>query len=204
MKSFRITLAIAAAIILSACTNGDFVSRAKEPTTALLSEPAEQLVSPSYNVVAVNVVAPTTLEVSEGNTYYPNADIVWREDSPGNRYEQISKIIKDAFLIGISGLEGQRGVILNVQVVRFHALTERARFTVGGTHDIHFMLTVLDAETTQVIEPARLIETNLTALGGMAGMVAASRGQTQKVRITAHLVELIKLELATPRVIPVI
>ncbi len=204
MKSLRITLAIAAAIGLSACTNGDLVSRAVAPTTALLSEKAEQpqqLVSPSYNVVAVNVVAPTTLKVSEGNTYYPNADIVWREDNPGNRYEQVSGLIENAFQLGVSGIEGDRGVILNVQVVRFHALTERARFTVGGTHDIHFILTVLDAETTQVIEPARLIETSLTALGGMAGMVAASRGQTQRVRITAHLVDFIRLELARPRVI---
>ena len=42
----------------------------------------------------IHVVAPTTLKVSEGNTYYPNADIVWREDSPGNRYEQVSGLIE--------------------------------------------------------------------------------------------------------------
>ena len=124
---------------------------------------------PSYSVAQLNVTVPTTLEVSEANSYKPRADIVWRGDPMGNRYEQIEAIFRDAMGAGVEGLEGERPVRVDIQVTKFHALTERTRYSVGGTHDIHFAITVLDAETGIVIEPTRIVETELTGLGGRAG-----------------------------------
>ncbi|MCP5038507.1 MAG: hypothetical protein GY945_13015 [Rhodobacteraceae bacterium] len=198
MRTLQITLVAAALTGLSACaTTPNDVSRNISPTTEFLGEEAATATS-SYQVTAVNVDVPSTLVVSEANTYKPNADIVWRGDPMGNRYQQISTLMQDAFMSGASGLEGEREVVLNVRVAHFHALTERARYTVGGTHDIHFWLTIADAETGQVLEPARLIVTELTGLGGRRALAAEAQGQTQKVRISAHLRQLILQELSTP------
>ena len=49
-----------------------------------------------YSIAAFDVLAPRTLEVSEANLYYPIADIVWRGDPFGDRYEQIEAIFDAA------------------------------------------------------------------------------------------------------------
>ncbi len=212
MKNLQMTLAVAAFAGLSACAtipNGvsysNEVTRNIDPTTALLS--AGPVVSsasaPSYLVTGVNVDVPETLVVSEANTYKPRADIVWRGDPMGDRYQQISTLVKDAMMRGVSGVAGEQAVTLDIQVTRFHALTERTRYSFGGTHDIHFWLTIRDAETGDIIMPARMIETELTALGGSDALAAEARGETQKVRISEHLAYLIQQELAAATTMPV-
>lgn len=202
MKAIRAILAVTALGVLGACsTTGDLVTRTVAPEGGLIGtqESAQMLVRPSYTVTAVNVLVPKTLHVSEKNSYKPVADIVWREDPLGDRHAQVGKIVQDALTSGVADLAGTRPVVLDVQVTKFHALTERTRYSIGGTHDIHFAMTVLDAETGEVVEPTRLIETELTALGGQAALAAEREGQTQKVRITTHLKYLIQQELTAPR-----
>lgn len=205
MTGIRSKFTLVALLALAACGKpGDFVTRSVAPDTPLLQMEGEgaatlPLVRPSYNVVELNVLVPTTLQVSEANTYKPRADIVWRGDPMGNRYEQIETIFRDAMGEGLATLEGERPVRVNIQITKFHALTERTRYSVGGTHDIHFAITVVDAETGIVIEPTRIVETELTGLGGRAALRAEAEGQTQKVRISAHLKELIVEELTSPR-----
>jgi len=205
MKLVRSKLALVALLGLAACAQpGDFVTRTVAPDTPLLQMEGEDagtlpLVRPSYTVAQLNVTVPTTLQVSEANSYKPRADIVWRGDPMGNRYEQIETIFRDAMGAGVQGLEGDRPVRVDIQVTKFHALTERTRYSIGGTHDIHFAITVYDAESGIVIEPTRIVETELTGLGGRAAIAAEAQGQTQKVRISAHLQNLIVEELTSPR-----
>lgn len=158
---------------------------------------APEVLAPSFRVAEITVSVPRELKVSERNSYYPGGDIVWREDPIGDRHEQVKLIVANALAKGSETLEGTRAVKLDVVVTRFHALTEKARYTFGGVHAIQFDLTVLDAETGEVLRPKKRIRADFPALGGMAAIAAEQRGQTQKVRITDHLAMVIREELLT-------
>ncbi len=195
MKRIPVILALGAGLALSACAiEPSVVTRGADPRTALLSEDG-QAAMPSFHVADVQVIVPETLKVSEANTYKPRADIVWRGDPFGNRYEQVAAIMRAAALRGVQGVQGDRAAVVVIEVARFHALTEKARYTVGGTHEIEFWLTVVDAETGEVIVPRRFVDTKLPALGGMAALAAEARGDTQKVRIEDFIAQVMVEEL---------
>lgn len=195
MKILKTTFILAATIGLGACSSSNIVSRAISPDGPLLGAQSAPVISRSYQVVAVHVEAPRALVVSEANSYFPRADIVWRGDTRGDRYAQIETLMQDAFQSGVSGMQGARKVVLNIELARFHGLTEKTRYSIGGTHDIDFFITVTDATTGEVIEQKRFIDTELNALGGDEALNAEAAGQTQKVRIQAHLQQLIQYEL---------
>lgn len=208
-RILRPLFAIAAAAGLSACASVDSVdhnsyyettSRAVPVVGELTSEPRSQgfTVVPSYKVVAVNVDVPASLQVSEANRYLPRGDIVWREDPIGNRHEQVDRIMTDAFVQGLTGIEGQQEVVLDIQVTRFHALTEKARYSVGGVHAIQFNMQLRDAQTGAVVMAPKFIKADFDALGGQAAVRAEAAGITQKVRITNHLAHVIREEIASP------
>ena len=208
-KSTRIlrpVLALVAALGLGACASTGTVSpvepasRNIAPTTALnapVEAPAQFL--PSFKVVVVTVNVPDTLRVNEANRYYPGGDIVWREDPIGNRHEQVRAIVQTALEKGAARVEGERPVIAEVSVSRFHALTEKARYTIGGVHAIQFTLRLVDAETGQVVRGPKFIKADFQALGGQAAIAAEARGVTQKVRITDHLAYVMEQELTNPQ-----
>ena len=80
---------------------------------------------------------------------------------------------------------------------RFHSLTEKARYSVGGVHNIiEFDLTVRRASTGEALAPARRVEADLPALGGTAAIESDRAGQTQKVRVTTFLQSVIQQELS--------
>ena len=189
------TMSALAALSLSACATYDPASR-----NAPLEVPFAQNVQPSFDVTELRVAVPRSLIVSEANSYYPRADIVWRDDPLGDRHKQIRDLIGMAVHAGTSELNGVQPVAVDIEVLRFHSLTEKARYTVGGVHSIKFNLTVRDATTGAVIIPTRFINADLPALGGQAAIAADARGQTQKVRISAHLKQLIQQELSRPLV----
>ncbi len=198
----KAVLALGGAVLmtLAACTDARVVSRAAAPGEGLpgflTQEAAPAPILRDYKVVDVVVNVPETLEVSEANSYRPKADIVWRGDPFGDRRVQVAVLMREALIDGTRDMNGSRPVILQVELARFHALTQKARYTVGGVHDIDFWLTVVDAQTGEVIEPPRLLDTALPALGGLAALAAEARGETQKVRIQAFLRQVIRDELA--------
>ncbi len=165
----------------------------QEPRTILPAAILRQI-----NVAHINVSVPTSLKVSEANRYYPSGDIVWREDPMGNRHAQVSKIVHDAMTAGVSTFTGPVPVILDVEVVRFHALSEKARYTVGGDHHIIFKMVLRDAQTGEFLSESRQISTDLDAFGGQQAISAEARGLTQKVRISGHLAEVIRQEMTEP------
>ena len=199
MKTIRVILALVAAAGLAACADTNLVSRNASPNAPLLNAAPEAVQTPSYNVTALNVVVPETLKVSEANSFYPGADIVWRGDPFGNRHQQIKAMFEAGMGKGIARLNGGTDVIVDIVVQRFHSVTERTRYTVGGVHSIRFAMTIRDAATGAVLEPTRVIEADLNAFGGLAAVRAEAIGQTQKVRITEHLEKVILHELTKPR-----
>ena len=150
---------------------------------------------PQVRVGEIKVVVPKALTVSEANSYLHKGDIVWRGDPIGDRYAQVTAIFENAMTRGTRSLEGDQAVTLDIVVKRFHALSEKARYSIGGVHNITFDLTVRDAATGAAIMPSREVRADLDALGGSVAIHADSIGQTQKVRITDHLAEVIRQEL---------
>lgn len=204
----KFALVACAALLTSACATTETATRnsaidagpkSSGPAAVALGEAKFTPGTSPVTVKQVRVTVPASLSVSEANSYLPKGDIVWREDPIGNRHAQVKTIVDAAMKRGVSGLNGPVPVILDVQVLKFHALTEKARYTVGGVHGLNFKLTVRDAKTGKPIMPPRHVRADLDAFGGAQALRAEARGQTQKVRITNHLAEVIRQELTNPK-----
>ena len=87
---------------------------------------------------------------------------------------------------------------VDVLVTRFHGLSEKARYSVGGVHDISFRLRLVDSATGRPLGPVKEVQADLRALSGQAAMDADARGQTQKARIVDHLSRVFVEELTLP------
>ncbi|WP_338548255.1 DUF6778 family protein [Roseovarius phycicola] len=197
MTSFRIIAVAMMGLALAGCSSVDTATRnAPAQVASSGAVPAHQL---SYDIRDVRVTVPKTLSVSEANLYLPKADIVWREDAPGDRHAQVKAIFEEAMARGVNGLpQGSVPVVLDIQVTRFHALTEKARYTVGGVHDMEFLLILRHPETGAMLNQPHPVTADLKAFGGRAALDAEARGETQKVRITDHLARVIQTELTSP------
>ena len=212
MKSFKLILALGLGALVTACAGIDAPSRNSpfendRPVRSLVETydaqaPVEHFVfeeaQPSYRVEKINVIVPRSLLVSEANRYYPKGDIVWREDPPGDRHAQVAAIFEDAMARGAAKVQGDVPIVIDVQVLRFHALTNKTRYTVGGIHSVKFGLSIRSAETGLLLEERRVVQADLVGYGGQRAIMAERQGQTQKVRITAHLAHVIEKELSDP------
>lgn len=216
MLHIRNTLFGLAALAVTACGPLDAVTRSGpfETTMPMVTESTAADVTPlddvvtravpdfdtipaatSYNVVDVRVEVPRSLRVSEANLIYPIADIVWREDPLGDRYEQVETILANAVAQGAEAFNTGQDVILLLEVSRFHSLTQRARYSFGGDHSIKFDFTVLDAATGFALTEPKRIDASFDAYGGEVAIEAEANGLTQKVRITQHVAGVIAQEL---------
>ncbi len=213
MTSVKLIAALGLVAVVSACGSVDIASRNAtfETTPFAIGAPAatpqhavQSQLPKSMSVAQINVSVPRSLTTSEANVYYPRADIVWRGDSIGDRHQQIQSIFETALAAGTRDLAGETPVVLDVQIVRFHSVTEKTRYTIGGVHNIKFNLTVRDATTGEALAPTRLVEANLDAFGGKQAIAAERNGQTQKVRITGFLGQVIRSELAKPAAAPAV
>jgi hypothetical protein len=169
------------AVLLSACVGGGTFE------TAYDTLPSD--VTRTWRLAEVRVDVPRTLTVSEAKTLLPNADIVWREDPLGDRYDQVDAIMGEAVTRGARGLRGSRPVAIDITVTRFHALTFEAeqRGQNWGVHNIRFIAQVSDARTGEVLVPATEIRAELPALSGDQMRAARQEGVTQKSMITNHV-----------------
>lgn len=157
------------------------------------SDVVDPAVARTWRVVDVDVRVPETLTVSEANTYAPVADIVWRGEPRGNRYEQVDRIITEAATAGVQDLRGSRPVRLVIVMSTFHALTERARYGLehSGVHNIRFAAQIFDARTGAPLTPSDAIDADLIGYSGDDAIEAEARGETQRVRIVQHVTETI-------------
>ena len=204
MNGLKAALALILFATISACTStidDPSVQQFREVPEAEVAETkdtATRYLEPVYRVRNINVDVPLSLEVSERNSYYPGADIVWRGDPIGNRHEQVKAIFEAGFARGARDIRGSVPVDLDVRVERFHALTERARYTIGGVHAITFVMQVRDARTGDLLGEPKRVRADLDGYGGSAALRAEQAGLTQKVRITSHLAEVLRQEFMRP------
>lgn len=209
MSKFSTAIALLSALGLAACAGGTPVSRATGTAAVGLvaiteAPPNAALLTPQYNVQEVRVTVPRDLQVSEENAYYPIADIVWRGEERGDRHDQVQRIFTDAFGFGTSGMKKGTAVIVEAEVRRFHALTEKTRFTYGGVHSVRFDLTVRDAKTGALLEGPRYVIADVLAAGGRKALAEDQAGRTQRVVIIENLAQVIRRELSlvTPATAP--
>ncbi|WP_417818114.1 DUF6778 family protein [Tritonibacter scottomollicae] len=195
----RLTMTLGLCLSLVACGAVEPPSRnASGEPLAAISPAIAPLPVPSVSVTDVQVVVPRSLRVTEANLFLPSGDIVWREDPAGDRYQQVQTIVQSAMERGVAGMNGPVEAILQVQLVRFHALTEKARKFTGGVHSIAFDMRLVDPATGTPLSDVRRVEADLEAYGGKAAITAMARGETQKRRITDHLAQVIQQVLVDP------
>ena len=193
MRVAQLVLALGMAAGLAACDNPDTVSRAA-PGSGTEEGPAFI----EWTVRDVRVDVPERLVVSEENVYYPIADIVWRGDIEGNRRTQVGRIVDAGVLAGMRHLEGPRPVNVDVELLRFHSLTEKARYSMGGVHSIRYRLSVVDAETGEILFGPRRVVADLRAYGGQEAVEAELEGRTQKKRILSHIAGITRAAFSLP------
>lgn len=201
MRPFRHLAFLAAGLALAACAGGEPVTRTNGGgpvgfAAITESAPNAAMLAPLYNVREVRVEVPRDLEVSEANLFYPIADIVWRGEPRGDRYVQVQQIFTEAFGFGTAGMRNGPDVMVEARIRRFHALTEKTRFTTGGVHSIRFDLTVRDARTGAVIDGPRFVIADVKAAGGSRAIAEDQAGRTQRVVIIETLSQVIRRELS--------
>ncbi|MEL6532591.1 MAG: DUF6778 family protein [Pseudomonadota bacterium] len=182
----RVPLALALLGALAACqANTEATARAVP-----ITESASGFAQPQdWSLNALAVVVPRSLTVSEENTIKPRADIVWREDPLGDRHQQVDDLMTAALSGALDGLRGSQPVNVEIQVVRFHALTERTRYSIGGEHEIEFILTVRDAATGDVLRGPRAVDVTFPGAGGDNAIAQEARGYFQRDAIRDRLVQ---------------
>ena len=208
MNTIQLSFALAAVLGLGACVSGVPDATRSLPVTATTGELAATgtvgasavTMVPHYAIQAVRVLVPESLRVSEANVYYPIADIVWRGDPRADRHTQVKAIFEEAFARGTAGMTEGRPVFVDLEVTRFHCLTEKTRYTIGGVHSLKFMLTVRDAATGAVLDGPRLVVADIKASGGSVAVEEDALGRTQKVVIEEHLAAVAQRELTRPLV----
>ncbi|SMH58044.1 DUF6778 family protein [Maritimibacter sp. HL-12] len=203
MTMIRAALVLTAAALLSACAGGDIVSRNALESSGLLSTKqveghAPVPLNPSYRVVDVKVEVPDVLTSSEQNGIKPRSDILWQEDPAGDRHAQVRALMTEALEEGVSDITGSRDVVLEVVMTRFHALTKRTRYSIGGEHEVWMFVAVRDARTGELLEPARRIGFDHRVSAEQA-LENEAQGLNQRLEITALVKDMIRQELTRPR-----
>lgn len=198
MSKTKILLAVAAATFLGACNQVATTRNAPIealPKSNVVSMGVKSSQSVAWRVEKVRVSVPDTLSVSEANLYLPKSDIVWREDPHGDRRVQVRNIIDLAVSQAALGMDGGEPVYLDIELKRFHALSQKARATVGGQHTVQFVVSVKDVATNMVLIEPFPVEIKLKAYGGQKAINAEMRGETQKVRISREITNVMRTYL---------
>lgn len=209
MNAQKMFLALGLALGLSACASGEpatrsvgvenltIASQGGGPMPQVLPQ-GPTVMAAKYAVQGFQIIVPRTLKVSEANTFKPRADIVWHGDLPGDRYQQVGDILTAAATSATTGMTEGRPVTLELTLVKFHALTEKTRYTIGGEHELRFDLVVRDATTGAVLDGPRLIVADVHGAGGAQAIAEEAAGRTQKVVVTERLSQVLRRELSGP------
>ena len=200
MTRMMITM-LAAAALLCGCVASDDVSRSVNPITEssqfnTVDSNLPKVMVGQYSVQAVNVSVPRSLRVSEANMFYPIADIVWRGDVRGDRHAQIKSIFDEAAAKVSAVMTQGQAAIVDVEVLRFHSVTEKTRYTVGGVHDVKYILTVRDAQSSAILDGPRKVHAEVKAAGGAQAVAEEQAGRTMRVVIVERLVNSLRAELS--------
>jgi hypothetical protein len=204
MQYRRTMAAVSALVLLAACGATDRVAREQPLAGADLvarpvaaTAPGEQARMPRWSIRSVRVEVPQSLTVSEANVFYPVADIVWRGEPRGDRHAQVKAILEEAVARAGEAMTGPAADV-EIEVLRFHGVTEKTRYTVGGIYAVHFVLTVRDAATGAILDGPRTVRADIRASGGQRAIEEESRGLTQRVVLVHNLAHVAWRELTVP------
>ncbi|MCW1956375.1 MAG: hypothetical protein KIH71_010725 [Roseobacter sp.] len=192
MKLIKAALLVAIGLSISGCASFEVATR----NALFMGAKNQQLYSQPLAVQDITVTVSRDLRVSEAEVFYPVADIVWRGDEHGDRYAQVGAIFEASARDATEDFTHGQAAAIAIEVLRFHGVSDRARYTVGGTHSMTFILSVTDPATGLELMAPRKIKTDLQALGGQEATDADARGETQKKRVSAHLASVIRAELS--------
>jgi len=212
MRVPEIMAGLALVAALAGCATTETASRAvaADPAVTLASAGGgrpgigQQTVNLPLHVLDVRVTVPRDLRVSEAEVYYPLADIVWRGDPRGDRYAQIEAIYAAAVPAAIAPLTQGVPVVAEIEVTRFHCVTDKTRYTVGGVNSLNFLLTIRHAETGQILSGPRKVVASAPAPGGQAAIEQDYAGITQKQVVTDRLATVIRRELRSLNLDPAV
>jgi hypothetical protein len=188
-----------AALIVAGCTPTTDVSRNLALTDI---GPVADVPRQNWEFAELIIDVPQSLTVSEANAYKPRADIVWREDPMGDRHAQVAAVMRGGLEPALSSMRGDVPVQIVLEVTRFHAQTERVRYTFGGEHEIEFVYLVRHAETGAILAGPEAVDLTFRAYGGQQALEAEQQGITQRVRITERLVGWVRQTFPTTAVAP--
>lgn len=210
MKPMLVSL-IAAVALLAGCASTDTVTRNAEnrglsiaTQGELGAKPAAVVMASNYDVRSVNVSVPRTLSVSEANLYFPIADVIWRGEPLGDRHLQVESMFDEALFRATGPMKRGRPVAVEVEVTRFHGVTEKTRYTVGGVYSLRFNLTVRDASSGAIVDGPRVIVADTKASGGAKAIKEEQMGLTQRVVVVNRLAEVLRRELSVPVTAPLL
>jgi hypothetical protein len=204
MKKIQVLGALAITALLSACGQPEQPTRAvaaPQGGLTLATQGASEGTTyrtAAYAVQDVVIAVPSSLRSSEANVYYPLADIVWRGDVLGNRHEQVRTILREAATQATANMATGPAAVVEITLNRFHSVTEKTRYSVGGVHSINYTLTVRDANTGAVIDGPREVIADAPAAGGGRALAEEAAGRTMKVVINELLVASFREELSRP------
>ncbi|MFZ1341139.1 MAG: DUF6778 family protein [Paracoccaceae bacterium] len=209
MKTVKSLVSLGLVLALSACVAPESASRSAGPDGVTLATQGRlapmavgKKVAIALNVTEVVIKVPSSLRVSEAETYYPNADVVWRGEPRGNRLQQVHAIFTEAARLGTGKLKSGLPVVAEVEVTRFHCVTEKTRNSIGGTHSMHFMLTIRHAETGEILDGPREVIADTKASGGSRAIAEDYAGRTQRVVVVERLAQVLQHELKALTVNP--
>lgn len=189
-------LMLGAALAVSGCISTSDVTR----DLALDALPViDDLGNQDFDVVGVEVRVPRSLVSSEANTIKPRSDIVWREDPIGDRHAQVEALMTAAMDAAFEGIDGSIPVIVTIDMTRFHAQTQRVRYSnLPSEQEIEFIMTISSAETGVLLSGPTAIDLTFPALGGDDAVAADARGITQRMRITQRIADWVTEEFVGP------
>jgi hypothetical protein len=200
LVAFALVLGLSACVAPGAATRNAPMQAVSDLSVA--SKDGVLAVTPAYDVADVRITVPTSLKVSEANLFYPVADIVWRGEPVGDRYAQITQILREAAAGGTAGMNKGQKIVLDITLTRFHSLTEKTRFTVGGMHTLRYDLTVRDAATGTILSGPQKIVADVRGAGGNAAIAEEMAGRTQRVVVIEALGASLRRALSAPRPVP--
>ena len=150
-------------------------------------EPLRDDVTYNWRVVDVQATVPRALTTTDRNGQMPNVDLIWTEEGIGDTHAQVEAIMEETLLQAAGyfqySVKGNRPVIIRTEQTQFHSLTQRARSNIGGIHNVDFILTVVDANTGEILAGPAVIEADVHAYGGAQAQSSINRGETMRSRI---------------------
>lgn len=196
MSRFLPPLALGAALFVSGCAAPSDVTRDRARNALPVIEDLSQQ---DWGVAGVEVNVSRALVVSEANTIKPYADIVWREDPIGDRHTQVDDLMTAAMEAAFTGVDGAIPVIVTFDMTRFHAQTQRVRYSnLPSEQEIEFIMTIRSAGTGAVLAGPTAVDLTFPALGGSDAVMADARGITQRMRITQRIADWVAEDFIGP------